>query len=52
MDTIDLSFSNLIRDVYWRLPMQDSSMAQRIESNLFFEHALYLVLFASSAGGV
>jgi hypothetical protein len=27
-------------------------MVHRLETNLFFEQALYLVLFASSAGGV
>jgi hypothetical protein len=27
-------------------------MRQRVESNLFFEQAMYLVLFASNAGGI
>jgi hypothetical protein len=28
------------------------SMLSRIETNVFFDEALYLVLFASNAGGV
>jgi hypothetical protein len=33
------------------LPSIDA-MASRIEINLFFEQGLYLVLFASNAGGL
>jgi hypothetical protein len=31
---------------------EDPSMPGRIEHNVVSEHAIYLVLFASSAGGV
>jgi hypothetical protein len=31
---------------------EDFSMLRRVERNVFFEQSLYLVLFASSAGGV
>jgi hypothetical protein len=37
------------------LPSVDSSsdeMTQRIEINLFFEQSLYMMLFASNAGGL
>jgi hypothetical protein len=29
-----------------------TAMAQRIETNLFFEQDLYMMLFASNAGGL
>ena len=35
-----------------RHSLKDPSMLRRVERNLFFEQSLYLVLFASSAGGV
>ena len=31
---------------------KSSAMAQRIETNLFFEQDLYMMLFASNAGGL
>jgi hypothetical protein len=34
------------------LPPPACKMTQRIEINLFFEQGLYLMLFASNAGGV
>jgi hypothetical protein len=33
-------------------PVLASRMPNELKMNLFLEHALYLVLFASSAGGV
>jgi hypothetical protein len=29
-----------------------AAMTQRIETNLFFEQGLYMILFASNAGGL